>query len=458
MWREPKNKHDFAQDFPALWQDEVARMVRKDYNHPSVVLYSTGNEIPEIGRASGHKMNKAIVDELHRLDGTRYVTNAISGILAVADHMKDYARADTQKPQGDGSEQLNAIAGDTEKRMMDAFSVSPVLNECLLPVEQALDVVGYNYLTARHEYIHNEHPDFVIVGSETYPTDIAELWRIAERNPYVIGDFTWTGYDYLGEAGIGVFHYDPERTEQGWYPDRIAYTGDINLNAYRRPMSYLREIAFGQRKKPYLFVERVDKAGHTHDRNHWKYKDGLHSWTYPGYEGTMATVRVLSPDSEAELFLNGVSLGKRKVGEQEAFTAIFTVPYQPGTLTVRTASGEDALCTAGEPAGLRVEVSKSKLQKGGRDACFITADLVDAQGIANRFAVKRVSVQITGAAVIAGFGSADPSCEGSYSDLECRTFDGRVMVAVRSGLGSGGAEVTLLLDGKPCVSVPLEIV
>ena len=222
MWNEPKNMHDFSLDFPFAWQQEVENMVRKDYNRACVVLYSTGNEIPEIGRACGHEMNQKLVEALHRLDGTRYVTNAISGFLAIADHAGEFAsQQEAPRPgeqaadMGGGSEQMNAMAGDIEKQMMDAFSVSPILSRCIRPVEEVCDVVGYNYLTARHAFVHGEHPDWVVVGSETYPTEIAELWSIVEKHPHVIGDFTWTGYDYLGEAGIGVFHYDSERKEQG---------------------------------------------------------------------------------------------------------------------------------------------------------------------------------------------------------------------------------------------------
>lgn len=462
MWCEPKNMHDFSLDFPALWQEEAARMVRKDFNHPCVVLYSTGNEIPEIGRASGHAMNRKLVDELHRLDATRFVTCAINGFLAAADQMKQYAGQAASQPvseaTGGGSEQLNAMAGDMEKRMMDAFSVSPLLSQCILPVEEALDVVGYNYLTARHEFIHQQYPQRVVVGSETYPVEIPELWRIVESNPHVIGDFTWTGYDYLGEAGIGIFHYDAERKEQGWYPDRLAYTGDINLNGVRRPVSYLREIAYGIRKKPYLFVERVDKAGHTHDTNRWKYRDGLHSWTWPGFEGVTATVCVLTSDPEAELFLNGASLGRQKVGDSEPMTAVFHVPYAPGTLTVRTAHGEDTLVTAGEVTGLSVEPSKRTLEKGGQDVCFVTADLTDAAGHVNCFAVKQIEAVVEGAAVLAGFGSAHPSCEGSYTDTSWDTFDGRVMAAVRSGEAAGKATLKFIMDGKVCAEIPLEVI
>ena len=467
MWREQKNMNDFALDFVDTWQDEVERLVRKDYNHACVVLYSTGNEIPEIGRTSGHEMNRLLVDELHRLDPTRPVTNAISGFLAIADHTGEFAsqqeaprpgEQEAKGPQGGGSEQMNAMAGDIEKQMMDAFSVNPVLSRCIQPVEEACDVAGYNYLTARHAFVHKEHPDWVVVGSETYPTEITELWRIVEKHPHVIGDFTWTGYDYLGEAGIGVFHYDSDRKDQGWFPDRIAYCGDINLNGYRRPVSYLREIAYGLRNKPYLFVKRVDKVGHTHDKNRWKYHDGTHSWTFPGYEGTKTLAYVLTADPEAELFLNGVSLGKKKVGEQEGLTAIFEVPYEPGTLTVRTASGEDTLVTAGAPVALRVESSKTTLEKGGRDVCFVTADLVDVSGITNRFEAKDIEVKLEGDAVLAGFGSANPSCEGSYSDSVWKTFDGRVMAAVRSGENAGQATLRFFMDGKEAACVNLEVI
>ena len=463
MWREQKNMNDFSMDFAATWQEETARMVRKDYNHACVVMYSTGNEIPEIGRTSGHDMHRQLTDLLHRLDGTRPVTNAISGFLAVAsrageNRAEQQAQYEQAQMDAQGSEQMNAIAGDIEKQMMDQFSVSPLLSECIAPIEAVSDVAGYNYLTARHEYIHTVQPDLVVVGSETYPTEIADLWRIVKENPHVIGDFTWTGYDYLGEAGIGVFHYDTDKKAQGWYPDRLAYCGDIDLAGYRRPVSYLREIAYGLRNAPYLFVRRADKVGHTHDKNRWKYHDGIHSWTFPGYEGAATLVYVLTQDPEAELLLNGVSLGTKKVGEQEGLTAIFEVPYQPGTLTVRTASGEDTLVTAGVPETLQVTASKTTLEKGGQDVCFITAELADVKGVINRFEPKKIEVLLEGDAVLAGYGSANPSCEGSYSDTVWETYDGRVMAAVRSTEKAGKAALTFLMDGKPAAVVGIDII
>ena len=125
---------------------------------------------------------------------------------------------------------------------------------------------------------------------------------------------------------------------------------------------------------------------------------------------------------------------------------------------MRTAGGEDTLTTAGAPAALQVECSKATLKKGGRDVCFITADLVDAKGAANRFEAKDIEVKLEGDAVLAGFGSANPSCEGSYSDSIWKTFDGRVMAAVRSGENAGKATLRFFMDGKEAACVNLEVI
>lgn len=474
MWNEPKNESDFAMDFADFWQIEAAGMAAKDYNHPSVVLYSTGNEIPELGRSSGALMNQKIAAEIKKNDTTRFITCSISGFLAVADHMGEYATgmsaeqtdAGTKVEQpasgSGGSEELNNMMGATEKQMMDAFSVSPLLSECIEPVEGQLDVVGYNYLTARHEYEHELHPDRVIVGSETYPPEIPALWKIVMRNPYVIGDFSWTGYDYIGEAGIGIFHYDADRTEQGWYPDRLAYQGDIDINGNRRTISYLREITYGIRKAPYIAVERVDKQGHKADKNNWKYTDSIHSWTFPGYEGTMTKVHVLSGYGEVELFAGEKSLGRKRIEENDDFTATYEVTYEAGTLRAVAyendeAVAEDVLVTAGTPSKLRVGLSEDYLSSGGADVCFVTIDLLDDADNWSRFEARKVSVRVEGDGSLLGFGSADPCSVGNYRDTEAMTYDGRIMAAVRSGLKPGQINLAVEAEGCPAQRLSIEV-
>lgn len=467
MWDQPKNVHDQALIFDDEWKDWAERMAAKDYNHPSVILYSLGNEIPEIGRRSGARRNRQIANELRKLDPTRFVTGGFSGFLAAADAIGEMAkqmgaseeRAEEEKPEmtetvgSEGSEGMNAAMGKTQEDVLDQFSVSPILSECLEEASCELDVVGYNYLTARHELEHELHPGRVVVGSETYPPQIARLWKIVRENTHVIGDFTWTGYDYLGEAGIGIYHYDSDRQQQGRYPDRLAYCGDINLNGYRRPLSYLREIVYGLRKEPFLAVERLDRQGHRVVLNNWQYADALDSWTYEReYEGKKAIVHVFSASEEVELFLNGRSLGRKAAGEKAGYDTVYQVSYEPGRLMAAGYSGDretgrHVLCTADKPVEFFVQADKLSLRSGGKDAVFLTVELLDKNGTVNRRTEREVTVTLEGPGILAALGSADPCAEGSYQSNRCRTFDGRVLAVVRSTEQEGDILVRLTAEG-----------
>lgn len=456
MWNDPKNPHDFSLDFAARWEDEVSYMTKKDYNHPCVVLYSTGNEIPEIGNRQGTAMQRKIAWKFRESDSTRFTTCAINGYLAVSDAILSNRENHEKKDQTGtgGNEALNDVMGGSEQELLDNLSVSPLLTGRVEPAVGSVDVAGYNYLTARHELEHQNHPHRVVVGSETFPPEIGTLWPIVEQNGHVIGDFTWTGWDYLGEAGIGIFHYG-EIKGQGWYPDRLAYCGDITLNGYRRPVSYLREIAFGLRKAPAIAVERLEVYGKQFDKNNWKYVDALDSWTYPGWEGKPAKVYVLAQAEEVELFLNGRSLGRKPVGKEAPLTAIFELTYEPGELKAVAYQdgeviGESSVSTAGEAAALQVEVSQEVLAPV-EGLSFLTVDLVDQDGRPNRRAEKEISVTVEGAGTLLGFGSGAPSTEGSYQSTTWPTFDGRVMAAVRAGEKPGKIKVTFSAPGCPDV-------
>ena len=414
-----------------------------------------------------------MANRLRELDPARFVTGAISGFLAMTDcldELKAVMETAEQEAEsigehektGGGSEALNAAMSKMEQHKKDVFSTNPHLSRAMEEVACELDVVGYNYLTARHEQEHILHPERVVVGSETYPTEIARLWDIVEHNHHVIGDFTWTGYDYLGEAGIAGYHYTPERHEQGWYPDRLAYCGDINLNGYRRPVSYLRECTYGLRREPFIAVERVDKYGMPDNTNDWKYADAIDSWTFDGYEGKETAVHVLSASDEVELFLNGRSLGRKPAGKKAGFDVAYVLPYEPGELRAVGCTGdaEDGcfvLRTAGRPAKLSVQVSRDTLDADGRSLALITADLADENGIINHWTPKDITVRVQGAGVLEGFGSADPSCEGSYQQDTWTTFDGRVMAAVRSGFEKGEIRVKISCPGCEDVQLTLQV-
>lgn len=463
MWNEPKNANDWSSDFGKCWQADLERIVDKDFNHPSVIFYSLGNEIPEIGRTCGAAQCRILAETLHKLDATRYTTFGMNGFLAVADDLHLFA--DMHKPPeqmetAGGSEELNNMMGASQQQMMDAFSVAQPLTDRLEAAASSVDAVGYNYLTARHVLEHQLHPDRIVIGSETYPPEIPRLWAIVKENPHVLGDFTWTGFDYLGEAGIGIVHYPPLGGTQGAYPDRLAYCGDIDLNGTRRPVSYLREIAYGMRKKPFIAVERVNRYGQPHDENNWKYADCLDSWTFPGYEGKPARVRILADCDEAELFLNGRSLGRKALGEQEAFTAFFELCYQPGELlAVSYRDGQEigrcALQTAGAVTKLQAAADRKTLPADGQSLAFLTVDTFDAAGVWNRWEKKKITVSVEGAGTLQGFGSAAPSAEGSYQEPAWDTWDGRVMAVIRSTEHAG--EICVRFSAQGCEDAVLTL-
>ncbi|MDD2994275.1 MAG: glycoside hydrolase family 2 TIM barrel-domain containing protein [Pygmaiobacter sp.] len=469
IWTRHKNPNDYALHFAENLEQEVDRMVEKDYNHPCVVLYSTGNEIPEIGTPSGAQINRKICNRFRALDATRYTTNAINGMLALGKNMgeviQDLMKNQPPKQESAGSEEgagaLNSMMALMKGPMADAMACHPRMTEILEEASQAMDITGLNYLTGRHELEKQLHPNKCVLGTETFPGDIVRLWDIVERNPHVLGDYTWTGYDYLGEAGCGIFYYDGTQNFNGVYPDRLAYIGDINLIGSRRPISYLREIVFGLRKAPYIAVEKVDKYGLPHSWTAWMDKDNIASWTWPGYEGKPAKLDVFSADEEVELFLNGTSLGRRSAGKANGFRACYALTYQPGELvavgyTGGRETGRQVLQTADSVVQMAAD-APATLKADGEDLAFITVRLKDAQGRENTFAQKEITVTVEGAGTLQGFGNADPRAIGSYDSPVWQSYEGEVMAVVRAGTKAGSLQVKFAAQGLPDEIVTLAV-
>lgn len=476
MWTNHKNPNDFALNFMENMDVEVERMVAKDFNHPSVILYSSGNEIPDVGNARGAHLNRVICNKFHALDPSRYTTNAINGMLALGPRMGDViqdiikARAEKMKSSDsqssqtseEGANALNSMLALMTGDVADMISCHPIMTECLEEAGQAMDVIGYNYLTGRHVMEKEIHPNQPVVGTETYPADIVRLWDIVKNNPHVIGDYTWTGYDYLGEAGCGIFYYDGTQNFTGVYPDRIAYIGDIDIIGYRRPVSYLREVVFGLREAPYIAVEKVDKYGLPHSQTPWMLKDNIASWTWPGYEGKPAKLDVYSSAEEVELFLNGKSLGRKLTGESVGFTTSYELTYEPGELIAVSyqggvENGRHILNTANDQVQLSVSCEGQNLKADAQDLAFVTVKLVDDKGIENLNAVKKVTIEIEGPGTLQGFGNADPRSEERYDSTTWNTYEGYVMAVIRSGKEAGTIRVKVSADGCESQEICIEV-
>lgn len=466
MWTNHKNPNDFALHFLDCVDTEVERMVAKDYNHPSVILYSAGNEIPDLGTARGAQINRQICNQFRALDPSRYTTNAVNGLMTLGPRMgqviqelmsaaqaqKAAENTEGERREEEGASALNGMMALMIGPMADAFACHPLMTESLEESCQAMDITGLNYLTGRHVLEKELHPNKTVVGTETFPADIVRLWDIVKNHNHVLGDFTWTGYDYLGEAGCGIFYYDGTQNFMGRYPDRTAYIGDIDLIGYRRPISYLREIVYGLRKEPYIAVERVNRYGMQHSQTAWMLKDNIASWTWPGYEGKPAKLDIYSAAPEVELFLNGTSLGRKPAGEANGFTASYELTYEPGELVAVSyenggETGRFTLKTAAPDVQLQVTCENETLRANGADLAFLTVKLTDADGTENLSAEKEVTVTVDGAGTLQGFGSADPSVAGSYDDTTWKTYDGYVMAVVRAGYEAGEIRVTFAAEG-----------
>ncbi len=465
MWNDEKNSEDFSILFERCWEEEAEKMVRKNYNHPSVIIYSTGNELFDIGHESGGRWNRRISNKFHELDSTRFTTIGCSGLNAVVSSGKIPAiLASIMREQGMKPPKASGEKESSEKNGVGAlnsamsflkgpeFLCHPLMTEVLEEPGQAVDICGYNYSLDRHIMEKEIHPNKPIVATESFPAQIAKLWKVAKEHPHVLGDFTWTGYDYIGEAGCGIFYYDGNKNFGSHFSDRLSYIGDINLIGYRRPISYLREIVFGLRKEPYIAVIRVDRYGQEYNRTDWLFKDNVSSWTWPGMEGKTTEVDVYSSDEEVELFLNGRSLGKKPCGQAHDFTATWTVGYEPGRLTAVSyqngnESGRFELRTAGNKVVLHAAADRSSIYADGQDMAFVTCRLTDMDGTPNLFAKKNVAVTVTGEGVLQGYGSANPQPSESYDDTVWETYDGEVMAAVRSTGNKGEINVRFCADG-----------
>lgn len=465
VWTRSKTGFDGAPSFADRWEKDVAALVAKDFNHPSVVLYSIGNEILELGTPAGSAWSRRLAEGFRALDDTRYVTNGINGIIANLDRMHEaIAEAEQLSSSAsapgapDGSDP-NTMMADMGEQMAQ-MNASAMVTESTEESASVLDVVGFNYADSRYELDAELFPHRVIVGSETFPEKIDVMWSLVERLPHVIGDFTWTGWDYLGEAGIGrvdytdVDGYVPTGTA-GPYPYLLAESGDLDITGHRRTVSYWREIVFGLRTDPYIAVHRPEHHGRPTARTPWSWDDSIASWTWDAAPGARVTVDVYAAGDEVELLLDGVSLGVSALGQVKGFLARFETEYRPGKLVAvaRTGgaeTGRHALRTASAALSLVARAEDALVLSDG--LAFVAITLEDGAGIVPADADRLVTVEVEGPAVLAGIGTGRARTEESLAGPSVTTYDGRALAVVRP-TGAGQITVTVSADGLAPASV-----
>lgn len=439
MWTRPKSDLDYSLFSDKWWQEDVTAMVLKDRPHPSVVLYSLGNEIPEVGMAHGSALGREMAQLVKRLDPQRFTLVSINGVFAAGDHM-DQIMADVMSnvpPEDNADEDGNVNDFMTAMTAhMDDIVRHPIISERIEAACSCMDAAGYNYMTGRYELDAAQNPDRVVVGSETYPGEIARNWPLVEKLPSVIGDFTWTGWDYIGETGIGIPGYQPGEGGFGAPPPcRLAYCGDIDITGFRRPASYLREIVYGLRKTPYITVQNPAHYSERIIKTAWIISDNYASWTWPGFEGKPVVVEVYSPGSEVELLLNGKSLGKKPCGPEHGFTAYFEIPYHSGTLTAVAWDGDSELGRMElDTAGDAVQLDAAA-EPAGAELIYVNLTLRDENGLAADAKDVELRVSVSGAGELAGLGSGSPKPVHSFAGDVTRTFRGRALAILKRAAG-----------------------
>ena len=425
MWTSPKNPNDYARHFKEDWQFDVARMIASGRNHPSVILWSIGNEIPELTQPIGHEEARQLADLVHRLDPTRPVTAAVNQIGPGAE---DYIKA--------------------------------------------LDVVGYNYFPEQYARDHVAHPDWVMFGSESFSAQAFDYWVSTDTMPWVIGDFVWTGFDYLGEAGIAWPGFD-DKFGIGPYPWQLAMAGEIDATGRLRPAAYYRQVLWKTHLNPTsAFVEWPGALGSLPDKaasgpralTNWNEED-LHAvWNGFGLPSDYLPHRVVvfSENEQVELFVNGRSYGRKPVSKATEYKAVFYARYEPGELKAVGYVGGKPVSqwtveTAGPPAAIRLSVDRTRIAADGDDLAYVTAELVDAKGhpVYMPDTDKPLTFKVDGAGVLAGVGNGSPTALESFQSGRRSTFRGRAVAVIRAGHKPGPIRLEVSGDGLPSATVIL---
>ena len=452
-WGMAKRGGDYSQFFSEHWEEDLTAFVRRDRNHPSVILWSTGNEIPERGGLSnGYDLAGRLAETIRRTDGTRPVSNGICSFWCGLDD----ALSDSQIQEQNAS---NGFADTLWETATEPFA-------------NGLDIVGYNYLEELYERDHIMFPERVMLGSENFPKEIGFRWPFVMEHPYVIGDFTWTAWDYLGEAGIGKAVYvdpdDPLAGKGPWalmpqnsspFPWRTANDADFDITGHRLAQGAYRSIVWGSGETR-VFSMHPDTYGKTEIMSMWGFPGLTEGWSYPGYEGKPVELVVFSGAEEVEVLLNGRSLGRKKVSKEKPMpcSARFETVYEAGTVEAVSYLGgkevsRDRLMTAGEPARIELIPEKTTMKADGHDLIYIEAVICDRYGTPVPYASAGLKAEVTGCAELAGFGSGNPVTDEDYTDNSTVSYRGRATAILRSCYESGKIGFRVSAEGLPAAEI-----
>lgn len=438
QWYSHKNRCDYASDFMQHYREDLRAMVDKDYNHPSVILYSIGNEVSEPASAKGLTLEKEMISCLHGLDGTRPVTGGMNlMIMAQAAKGKGIYQEgggrDTSKEKVINSSMMFNMITSVVGTGMNKAANSKKADEATSPALDLLDIAGYNYASGRYPLEGKKHPDRIVFGSETFPQDIARNWAMVRKYPYLIGDFMWTAWDYLGEAGGGAWGYTEDaRGFEKPYPWLLADMGAIDILGNPNGELFWAQAVWHRLERPAIAVQPVNHPGKTPAKSSWRGTNAIPSWSWRGCEGNRAVVEVYFDAARIELYGGQKQIGSRK---PKGCRAVFRTKYAPGELTAvafdaaGAETGRARLSSAGHAA---VEIAPEQESARPGEVIYIPIRIADEHHIVESNSDRRLAVRTEGGELLA-FGSANPRTAESFAAGEYTTYYGQALAVVRAG-------------------------
>jgi len=422
-WKEKKTTYDYASIFDKWWKHDVESMVLRDRNHPSIIMWSIGNEIIERKEPAAVETAKMLANAVRNIDPTRPVTSAMT----------------------------------TWDNLWEIFD----------PLMAAHDVAGYNYQLHHAESDHARVLSRIIVQTESYPKDAFANWNLVQKHNYIIGDFVWTAMDYLGESGIGRYVYPGEPTGEHWegnlYPWHGAYCGDVDLTGWRKPISHYRSMLYNDNEKLYLAVREPNPESGAIKLTSWAVWPTWESWTWPGQEGKNLEVEVYSKYPKVRLYLNDKLIGEKETGLGQEFKATFAIPYASGELKAVGIENDKeiesvVLKTAQKATKIKLTVDRKEITADGQDLSYITVEITDEKGILDPNAVNQLTFNLSGAGVVVGVDNADLKDTDLYVANTRKAWHGRAMVIIKSTKESGTINLEVTSPGLETAIIKLKTI
>lgn len=454
QWRRPGLEYDYSIYFDQEWEKDLRALAQKDYNHPSVIMYCIGNEITDTGRSYGLELTKLLTAVLKEEDDSRPVTIANNDMMSIIADAMEQLEEETGAAMG--SLQINELITKQPELMLiyqKGGLAGDKVEKIVGKVFDTVDIAGHNYANDIYEECHSINDQRLILSTETFPQRMYSNWMDVVEKDYVIGDFHWTAWDYLGEAGVGVPVYGTKEAPFAKaFPCLTAGCGSFDLNGNPEAAAYYTATLWGVNKIPYICVRPVNHSGEDYTIGQWRLTDAVHSWTWNDGIGKIAEVIVYSCGSNVELFLNGKSVGMQKL---EEYKAEFQVMYEDGELMAISYDenaveiGKSVLQSSGDKYLLSIEPEEIEVKANVEDIVFVPIYIRDENGNLCMNKDKKVTVQVDGEGELIALGSA------KYINEELEVFHkeqviswhGNVLAVIRPSGNKGEIKVSAAMEG-----------